>query len=326
MNEKGYEIGCYGKLPVAADFISSQADHPAAAGFVRWLDEAISLARTRLNDDWLEHFQKMPPHGFIYRSNGSSSYLAGALFPSRDQSGRAFPFATFFRSGGSAATLNAAAIPRHLGEFVKAASAIRDGDPSDINDLHRVLNDLGGTIPPMDQMGRGNDWDPLDGWTVGKLAQSLGFGGGIKIVRRVSRNLLDIAPRFQTRPDRTPALGFRFPMPSEAENVLPALTFWLESSRVILGSALPLPIIFWTLAADRSQAHLDLYYMTPPPARFLLLLVPALSSDNLYPLDEDDAPQRMSHNALIAGAMEQAGRSDEPLVSVLRSLDRALGH
>ncbi|MCE9637035.1 MAG: type VI secretion system-associated protein TagF [Planctomycetes bacterium] len=86
-------IGCFGKLPVYGDFLSSGADSPEAEAFVTWLQEgaAASVVPSFAPDQVLQ---------MLWQPVGARRTLAALLWPSQDAAGRRFPFAIFTSLAG----------------------------------------------------------------------------------------------------------------------------------------------------------------------------------------------------------------------------------
>lgn len=87
--------GYFGKLPARADFVIGQCP----AGFLKvwepFLMKGLSQSRLDLNDAWEEAYMTMPVWRFRLMPQGADGALkeavAGALMPSVDRVGRAFP-------------------------------------------------------------------------------------------------------------------------------------------------------------------------------------------------------------------------------------------
>lgn len=79
-----------GKLPHRADFVRVNADHPAMREFDAMIQQ--SLHQLAQNPDWEARYQHMPATDFYYTSRDGAWVLLGAMRPSRDESGRRYPF------------------------------------------------------------------------------------------------------------------------------------------------------------------------------------------------------------------------------------------
>ncbi|MBR7520688.1 type VI secretion system-associated protein TagF [Pseudomonas juntendi] len=82
-------IGCFGKLPSSADFVSLHGAAEEVCEFDSWLQ--TSLAAMRHREDWQALFDGLPMCFFTYRAR-NGNWLLGGLLSSRDASNRRYPF------------------------------------------------------------------------------------------------------------------------------------------------------------------------------------------------------------------------------------------
>ncbi|MNJ15547.1 type VI secretion system-associated protein TagF [Pseudomonas alkylphenolica] len=85
-------IGCFGKLPASADFVSLHGAAEEVCEFDAWLQGALAAMRHR--DDWPTLFERLPVCFFSYRA-GNGNWLLGGLISSHDASNRRYPFFIF---------------------------------------------------------------------------------------------------------------------------------------------------------------------------------------------------------------------------------------
>ncbi len=85
-------IGCFGKVPASADFVSLNGALPEVCEFDLWLQNSLGRMQTR--EDWRELFDELPLCFFSYRSR-NGQWLLGGFISSRDASGRRYPFMVF---------------------------------------------------------------------------------------------------------------------------------------------------------------------------------------------------------------------------------------
>jgi type VI secretion system protein ImpM len=116
--ERGGVIGLYGKVSSQPDFLRGNAGEFSQAGFDRWFQDAAETLRTE--------GANLPeaPTGFLLAPAGAAWAFVGALAPSVDAAGRAFPLVVF-------AQIDARALPdafsqatAHYGAFVAAAGGL----------------------------------------------------------------------------------------------------------------------------------------------------------------------------------------------------------
>ena len=85
-------IGCFGKLPSSADFVSLHGAAEEVCEFDAWLQS--SLAALRHVEHWQASFDPLPMCFFSYRAR-TGNWLVGGLLSSRDASQRRYPFFIF---------------------------------------------------------------------------------------------------------------------------------------------------------------------------------------------------------------------------------------
>ncbi|MDZ3991643.1 type VI secretion system-associated protein TagF [Pseudomonas sp. Teo4] len=85
-------IGCFGKLPSSADFVSLHGAAEEVCEFDAWLQ--ASLAAMRHREDWQALFDGLPMCFFNYQARNGNRLLGG-LLSSRDASERRYPFFIF---------------------------------------------------------------------------------------------------------------------------------------------------------------------------------------------------------------------------------------
>lgn len=108
-------IGCFGKLPSSADFVSLHGAAEEVCEFDAWLQ--ASLAAMRHREDWQALFDALPMCFFTYRAR-NGNWLLGGLLSSRDASERRYPFFIFQLLKGQEA--DALLNPFTLGELFSA--------------------------------------------------------------------------------------------------------------------------------------------------------------------------------------------------------------
>ncbi|WDY60268.1 type VI secretion system-associated protein TagF [Pseudomonas sp. PSKL.D1] len=85
-------IGCFGKLPSSADFVSLHGAAQEVCEFDAWLQ--ASLAAMRHREDWPALFDALPMCFFNYRAR-NGNWLLGGMLSSQDASQRRYPFFIF---------------------------------------------------------------------------------------------------------------------------------------------------------------------------------------------------------------------------------------
>ncbi|WP_296185902.1 type VI secretion system-associated protein TagF [Pseudomonas sp. UBA1879] len=85
-------IGCFGKIPASADFVSLHGAADEACEFDGWLQDSLAAIHPR--EDWRTLFDRLPACFFSYRAR-SGNWLLGGLISSMDASQRRYPLFIF---------------------------------------------------------------------------------------------------------------------------------------------------------------------------------------------------------------------------------------
>src|SRR5216684_2408769 len=124
-NEVGHVVapallapGLVGKIPAQADFVRINANERTALELARWLEEAQESLRRAGSP--------LPPGPifFVYSTPLARNVLIGALVPSHDQVGRAFPVAAFAPLESKEAASHFPLVPLAFSQFLGAAAAL----------------------------------------------------------------------------------------------------------------------------------------------------------------------------------------------------------
>lgn len=85
-------INYFGKIPAQGDFIRNQHEHKVIAILDRWAD--ANMQTLSQMSEWKQRYDTCPGLHYAFLGVRSKVMLAGHLQPSRDASGRRFPFMT----------------------------------------------------------------------------------------------------------------------------------------------------------------------------------------------------------------------------------------
>lgn len=274
-------VGCFGKLPLAADFLSQHSGLTEGVALERWLQEGVNLTHARYGDRADAMLRAMPRVRFHFWRNSPEHGLTGVMGPSRDQSGRLFPFAVYAhaRSSGAGYPAPLAAL---LDPFLRRASAVTLSAWTDMPSLSAAVSSLA-QPSPLDPPAIAAEV-VLDSVSLGAFAASLSGSGAVNPAIRVATNLLEVAHR-----TAVPVYGLRFRLPEGVEAWGPALIFWLELCRAIFRNVGRPPFLLWNEPSEGRVEVLDVYYQPPGPLAFLHLLDPTLDSEGLYPVEAEEA-------------------------------------
>ncbi len=306
--------GAFGKLPLAADFVSVNAGGPGVRGFTEWLQEGVGLGHARLGGAWDASFPRMPAWRFLLTPGGEGESLAGVMVAGRDRSGRKFPFVLFtgFQAGGTTgpATHLAGLVPfldRAESEALRLLELSDVPGPAPLKPVAEAVAGLPAALPAT--AGETPSWPAMGSWS------GPDGSGPTRVLSRVGANLLEVATRVGAAEGRTPAYGLRAPVPGRGPEAAGWVRFWVE----LTGRALASPrALFWSAGGENAAGTLDLYFRPPGTTAFLHLVDPDLDSDTLYPLDEADPPRPgPAAGSWAAAVVELSGRPGATLGDAL---------
>ncbi len=93
MSDKSVEIGWFGKLPCAGDFIYRRLPRSLLSGLDNWLQQGLSQLRGTYPADWRGIYDTAPTWNCAIPAavTQADQTLIGLITPSRDRVGREFP-------------------------------------------------------------------------------------------------------------------------------------------------------------------------------------------------------------------------------------------
>ena len=109
---------CFGKTPRHGDFVRHRLG-PSLRAFDEWVGRAVYEGRRRAGFD--SAYDAGAVVRFVWTPPRAGVPLVGALSPSRDRSGRRYPFIVAAEASGMAATSD---VPERLAPFLDAAAAL----------------------------------------------------------------------------------------------------------------------------------------------------------------------------------------------------------
>ncbi|MFH1143575.1 MAG: type VI secretion system-associated protein TagF [Candidatus Eisenbacteria bacterium] len=282
MAAPAYTAGCFGKLPLAADFLQHQTGGAAARAFLHWCEEGVHLLAERRGAETGDLLSRMPALGFVFPDTRSNEFLVGRMIPGRDASGRRFPFSAFLRGSGWK-SLSFGASPLAFENFFAHADRLLSSNPADVAAFLEGIDALHATAPPAGALDPHAFERSLAGREVGPE----------KTIEAAERQLARLAARGR----QFPGYALRFPLPAGTPPEAWA-SFWLGLAERAFGR-LPAAAI-WGARSDGAPsgaresgsgpslpAYLDLIPEPYDRIAFLHLADPGFESERLMTLAED---------------------------------------
>ncbi len=289
-------IGYFGKLPSHPDFVRRNAGGALARALDSWMHEGLATLNMQSGDDWKAVFDAAPSRCFIYRVDDPGKALAGTYVPSRDQSGRRYPFSIFAtvspgRNGQLIHLLPEAyavffkAAHRLLNNQASLASEVRTGKPTGLATvLPQGLHDFERRFSRYIELKKTGDfWEA----TLGSDHEHGRF--------RLLRNLLSTVAPLRGKEVRKFELCLAFPLSANTAERGFEVGIWLALCGRLVPSACGSLVAFWDTAVPEN-ARMYVFFRSPAPKYMGHLINPDESDDAIWDLatigrDKEDDPK-----------------------------------
>lgn len=260
--EGGDAVGCFGKLPIHADFIRHNVRLRETAALDAWIQEGTSSLARAGGGAWPESCRGFAGCRFVFTGGEQERTVAGTLTASRDRGGRAYPFIIFAALDDPLFRQMPAVVPLYYDDFFARAGEIGaeswGSEPVSLLTgrvdalfrreeavtrrllLERQIALLGGVenLPLRETLP--------SGWDMERL-----FASVMEALRQVARRGAARVP-----------WGVRFPLPSQG-SLAPFVVFWVQLVESALEDRSLRPHFFW------NRAGLT-FFFRPVPASCLL--------------------------------------------------------
>lgn len=282
---------CFGKLPIHGDFVRYGASGTAVQAIDEWFQQGLSIARERAPEKFDDAYDAAPAYAFVFTPRNASAALVGVTQPSRDRSGRRYPFLVAFEvDEAQLEAQSVARFPVRFGGFFSwATQLVREATSGRIayRDLPDHLNAFNGATAETSARTPGYD-RYLRQTSFRTFVERLWGDSSYTRKYLLFKNLTDIMLPIRGRVPPRFALGLRFPLTPEDSERTYAASFWLEVSLRLLGYPRVASTFFWTAtdAVADTKPFLLFYLLSPPGQAFEDLLPVTAEGDHLCVLDE----------------------------------------
>lgn len=275
------QIGFFGKLPAYPDFVRQNAGGPLARALDNWIHEGVAQMNVQGGSDWQARFDAASPKNFVYHTDDPSKLLVGVFAPSRDKSGRRYPFSLFANASPGKNGRHVHLIPEAYSVFLKATARL-------LNNLDTVAAELRSgkvsgfaTTLPQNLFEYDRRFSRLlelqktaDFWseTIGDFSNPAKY--------LVMKNLLSTLVPLRGKDLRKFELCLALPLSAYPAAQGFQITIWLMLCRGVLKHLVNSMVAFWDARQDEKPARLYLFFRSPGP-RYLSSLVDPQSAGDL---------------------------------------------
>ena len=275
---------CFGKVPTRGDFVKGPSQHKLIGMMDHWMSSCMEL----LSDDprWKTTYDEAPAVDFAFVGPRSRVSVIGHLTPSRDASGRRFPF------------LTVATIERNDALMLRCAPAglshpfsiLRDVARSAIDgrDLEEILVELG-DLNSAAEFELALRSDPLGHFVRRTSLEALGeMLGPRHSADSVRRTILAIGLLLRPLLGNATPIGkaIALPLPSDERNRNLAAGLWLYLvSAFLRGSSFELQVL---IGYGQEEARMVIGFNGASPKTLLAVLSPTTVSDTVVSLDDPE--------------------------------------
>jgi type VI secretion system protein ImpM len=317
-------IGCFGKLPIYADFIKLRSENMELGLLDKWIQEGIHFAQTRLGNDFKTYYNRALYYNFIYQPKNSDKSIAGILSPGADKSGRCFPFVIFV-------SVNKQRINNQMGMFLSHLQKTFFADALDIATfgwnglepnvfLKRYFNRE--VLLGFDNAYKKDYHAVIKTKTIASYFKNLRKDLTCDKINIIINNLLDVVKPLSKENYSRFSLGIKFPISAQPRMNGFEITFWIDLLLRVFPEKNIFPSLFWTNRGDEVASNLLFYVNEPLPKQFISLLnVESETDENLCELTEtgfsaaDDTEDIKKH-----GSYKFVKDSEATLYDLLNSL------
>jgi type VI secretion system ImpM family protein len=320
MNLGATAVGVFGKVPWREEYLRIHASGEPFGQFDAWLTDNVEWAVSRAGREWAEAHRAGEIHAFAFRARDAQhGLLVGALTPSCDSAGRAFPLvvATTVASTPDLARCPEA-LPLLLEDFWQQASEVLD--KVKVAQALEWVDELAAAplpawTPAAEALASYEQWAralPLvELWTL--IYGASRNAEGAAVLRTV---LGALGPYVGVERPKTP-LTLRLPL-GEAGGA--AVCFWIDLVRRAARWGATVPSFFWS--HDGTRGSMLLHLGDPPKSTLAELWTPTATRDEFcdltLPIPAEQVaympamPPRIAQlleggNHLVADLMQAAG-------------------
>ena len=316
------EVAWFGKLPTHADFIRHNVSGREIKSFENWVQDGVALMIRNHGEQWSSRLSGLRTLGFLHVGSEDSHTLAGVVMPSRDRSGRSYPFSLvvsrhlpLLQEMQGLAPMACAELIAALDEAVQGLRHVQSRDGIQVlgerlaqveceRDRHRAIREV---MARFEQRRLGELWAGLPGMQDPAARSAL--------VAAIGSTLRGIARRGMGRV----RWGLRFPLPAGAPAV-DFIQFWMQLAVSFLGDQGWNAWLYWAHPEDDRPGMLCLLFHTPPPSYLAALVEPERDDGSMLDLLAESRQEMYAESPV-----HEALLRDEPTLMEALNLWRVQG-
>lgn len=297
---------CFGKLPLAGDFLRHRLDAPGPRALAGWMEKGHALVEAvRRSSGRASGGQKPSARRFrfVVDLEGDTHALAGILHESHDKLGsggsRRFPFAYFvdvaaapLRTAVGSALWNLAALWDQMEARLQGSVEAKDA-----RSFFEQVDAPGIAMEP--EQGEGEIQQRLRGTRAGEFWSQVRSDATGELRIAFFEYLVRVLKPHAGRKARESAVALRLPVAGTAEQVKLQCAFWAELVVGILGSGDQLPHFFLEAPEATGPGRaLQIHYKALDDNGFASLMTERYATDYIDDLTGAVPPRR--GNALLS--------------------------
>lgn len=303
----------FGKLTSAGDFVRYNASGKIVQELDQWFQEGLYHAKIRLNPNWDLAYKKAPAYYFLFNSPQYQQSLIGVFQPSWDSVGRKYPFFAALTLNHSEISVESRArLPAQYHDFTSNARSF----------ISRLI--LGETTPDEFEASQHLESAPESGSSDNPyrnykentslsefIAQIQNYAGG-EVFGNVIFNLAHLLKALKNQDIGQLTYGLRFPLGGQVTFMDYEVSFWLELILPKLVLFKGLPFLFYRQGDLQSRPYLFVFFKSPSPKNFAVILQPDLEIDTIYKLDHTVSSANDSSGSETVRELLEAVHPDQP--------------
>ncbi|RFA29850.1 type VI secretion-associated protein [Alkalilimnicola ehrlichii] len=292
-------VGCFGKLPIRADFIKYNVKQREVLAIDQWVQEGHALLsrRTALQGDKM--YPEAPVQHCVFSGSADDRTVLATLIPSSDQSGRQYPFVIFDLPQPHWLAKRPAGIPLAYDTFFSGAA-----DISRQQWRTEPFSTLTGCIDVLKGAGRAESPESLSAVEIDLLRETpvAAFhaclpGASVEQRAALIHTFVEALQQVVRRTPLRVTWGMRVPLPADPAQAKGVLVFWLRLIDGVIGPGQWRPNYFWSYATDTHKGGLTVFFRPVPAAYLGHCFQPDLRDGSVLDI-EKEAAEGVSPSAL----------------------------